>query len=354
MKKIICLLLSAVMLLLFMCPASAFAYEPSYGVYKHVYIIGVDGAGRFFENADTPNFDRIFESGAVKYNAHTETNTNSAQNWGSMLTGVSFFKHGLTNDNTGKTQKMSDVEYPTIFNILRNSRPEVELASFVNWQNINYGIIENDVDVTMGNVKDDKAVADMVCDYINNGNEPTLLFVQFDSVDHIGHDGFGSDSPEFLNQINIVDGYVGQIYDTLNENGLLEDALFIVTADHGHLRQYGGHGGLSMDESVTTIAISGKTVITGGQMDRITRDRDIAAITLYALGVDMPSYFSSRIPSDLFIGVDGTPRFIMKDPLDFITSTLSRTFITSLTDNDFGFNLYAEIVKAVTNIANLF
>lgn len=354
MKKLLCIVLSLILFVTVAVPASAFAYEPTYGVYKHVYIIGVDGAGQFFKNADTPNFDRIFESGTVKYDALTETNTNSAQNWGSILTGVSFFQHGLTNDNTGKTQKMSDVDYPTIFNILRNARPEVELASFVNWQNINYGIIENDVDVTMGNIKDDKAVADMVCNYINEGNSPTLMFVQFDSVDHVGHDGFGCESPEFLNQITVVDEYVGQIYDTLNENGLLEDALFIVVADHGHLRQYGGHGGLSMDESLTTIAVSGKTVIAGGTMDKITRSRDIAAIALYALGVDMPSYFSARVPSDLFIGVEGKPRFIARDFLDCITSTLSWTFITSHTDSDFGFGLYAEIVKLVTKIANSF
>ena len=31
--------------------------------YETVIIVGVDGAGAFFKNVDTPNFDRIFESG---------------------------------------------------------------------------------------------------------------------------------------------------------------------------------------------------------------------------------------------------------------------------------------------------
>ncbi len=64
MKKVFCILLS--ILLLASCAVPAFASgedavgKASFGAYKHVYIIGIDGAGRFFKDADTPNFDRIF------------------------------------------------------------------------------------------------------------------------------------------------------------------------------------------------------------------------------------------------------------------------------------------------------
>ena len=37
--------------------------------YKHVIVIGVDGAGSWVREADTPCFDKIFEKGAVTYNA---------------------------------------------------------------------------------------------------------------------------------------------------------------------------------------------------------------------------------------------------------------------------------------------
>lgn len=354
MKKIISIILCISLLTtVFSVSASAFAYEPSYGEYDKVFIIGVDGAGSFFEKADTPNFDRIFADGAVKYNTRTETNTMSGQNWAAMLTGVSFFQHKLDNDVTSEAERSSDTKYPSIFTLVRKAMPDAELASFVNWSNINFGIIENDIGVKKDNYPIDENVCNMVCDYLNEGNDPTMMFVHFDSVDHVGHSGYGSETQEYLGQISIVDEYIGRIYDTIVENGLAENALFIVTSDHGHLRQYGGHGGLSMDESTTTIAVKGKTVISGGKLDAISRDRDIAAIVLYALGVERPSYMTSRVPGNLFIGVKGELRPIYRDPLDALTSSLS-WIITSISESDLGFSLYASVVKLVTKIANSF
>ena len=35
----------------------------SHPTYKHVVVIGIDGAGAFIREADTPHFDRIFAEG---------------------------------------------------------------------------------------------------------------------------------------------------------------------------------------------------------------------------------------------------------------------------------------------------
>jgi len=35
--------------------------------YKHVIVVGIDGAGAFIKDADTPVFDRIFAQGAAAY-----------------------------------------------------------------------------------------------------------------------------------------------------------------------------------------------------------------------------------------------------------------------------------------------
>ena len=303
MKKILCVLLSIALIALCVSPALAAETDGTYGAYKHVFIIGVDGAGRFFKNADTPNFDRIFADGAVDYTARAEIITTSAQNWGAMLTGVSYLTHKLTNDITGEQERTSDTKYPTIFKYARDAYPEAELASIVNWSNISRGIIETDLNVTKLYPGDDEAVTDAICEYFNAGNEPTLFFVQLDSVDHVGHD-VGSKSQEYIDQIETVDGYIGRIYDAIDANGLMEDGLFIVVADHGHTLT-GGHGGLTMRETQVTLAAKGKTVKAGGKMDSDTRNRDVAAIALYALGIEKPSYMSAKVPSNLFEGVKG-------------------------------------------------
>lgn len=352
MKKVLSLIMSFLLLAGITAPASAFAYEPSYGVYKHVFIIGIDGAGSFIEKANTPNFDRIFGSGAVTYNARTEVRTNSADNWSSILKGVSFLKHNITNDNIGEQEMTSDIEFPTVFTYVRGAMPDAKLASFVNWNAINVGIVETDIGVVKGNYPSDEEVTNLICNYLNEGNDPALMFVQFDSVDHVGHDT-SSDSAEFISQIEVVDGYLGRIYDTVAAKGMLEDSLFIVVSDHGHLRQFGGHGGITMDESMTTLAVRGKTVITGGKLDKFTRSRDVAAITLYALGIERPNNMTARIPGNLFLGIKGEIRPVYKDPLDWMLSNLS-WIITSKTNSNIGFAIYAEVYKAGAKIINSF
>ena len=298
--------LTLVVLMVFPAFAAADSDTDSFGAYKHVVILGVDGAGTYFDKADTPNFDRIFAEGAVRYNAKTEFVTVSAQNWGSILTGVSCFNHGFTNTSLEKYERSSDTEYPSIFTVVRNSMPEAQLASICNWAPINFGIVENDIGVEKISLGDDEKVTAVICDYFNTGNNPALLFVQFDSVDEAGH-SHGRGSQEYLNQITTVDGYIGQVYDCLDGNGLLDDTLFIVVADHGHMIT-GGHGGFSYEESHVTLAISGKTVISGADMTYCTRNRDVSAIALYALGIEQPSYMTSVVPGNLFTDVSSSTR----------------------------------------------
>ena len=55
--------------------------------YSHVIVVGIDGAGAFIKDAQTPNFDNIFKNGAVTYGALASNPTISAECWGSMLLG---------------------------------------------------------------------------------------------------------------------------------------------------------------------------------------------------------------------------------------------------------------------------
>ena len=56
--------------------------------HSHIIVVGIDGAGSFIKDADTPNFDRIFANGAVTYNALSSNPAISAECWGSILLGV--------------------------------------------------------------------------------------------------------------------------------------------------------------------------------------------------------------------------------------------------------------------------
>lgn len=270
-------------------------------LYKRVVLIGVDGAGAFFRDTDTPCIDEIFENGAISYNVLTSNPTISAQCWGSMLHGVTPGAHRLTNAIVGERAYPADSPYPSVFRVIRENNPDATLASFTHWYPINIGIIEDGLGVHKDSATD-APLTEKICDYVKK-NDPTLLFVQFDEVDHAGHSaGYGTQT--HLDQITATDELIGKIYDAYDEMGYLEDTLFIVTADHGGTGL--SHGGLSDAEKYVMLAATGKTVENGEIIDM--EIRDCASVILYALGYEQPDSWTGRVPSGLFEGVEAGER----------------------------------------------
>lgn len=296
MKKILALLLSA--LLLFSCAGVAFAVEgtDSFGAYEHVFIIGIDGLGAAFDKVDSPNFDRIFADNAYRHDAHTEYITTSAQNWGSILTGVSYDTHGFTNDWCEKNERDSSSPNNSIFYYARKAFPDAELVSFNNWDAINHGIIENDLGVKKINRGTDPLVTDAIVRYLEKGNTPKLMFVQLDSVDHAAHT-YGGYSKQYYSAAEKADVFLGDIYDAIDARGLMKDSLFILVADHGETTN--GHGGQTKDESSAILAVAGHSV-NQTVLNENVYNRDVSAITLYALGIEQPEHFVSSVPEGLF------------------------------------------------------
>ena len=85
-----------------------------------------------------------------------------------------------------------------------------------------------------------------------------------------------------------------------------DDTLFIVVSDHGgtppDANGKGHHGGWSDGEKYVTFALAGKTV----QAAHIpcANVRDLAAVVLYALGLEAPRFdedgWTSQIPEKIF------------------------------------------------------
>ena len=269
----------------------------SKGAYKHVVIVGVDGAGAFFKDTPTPRCDEIFAGQATTYRSKTSYPTISAQCWTSMLHGVLPEFHGITNaiaEDKGIQYPVKS-PYPSIFRVAREAHPDAKLASFVSWYAINNGIIEHNLGVEMGETKDvDPEIARMTVSYLAD-NAPMLLFVHFGSPDVVGEKvGFGTDAQ--LKAISDLDTYIGWIYDQLKLKGLLDDTLFLVTADHGGIGKT--HGGDTEQERYVFLGIAGKTVADGAIVD--AEARDIAAIAAYALGLECPETWTGHVPAGVF------------------------------------------------------
>ncbi len=275
--------------------------------YSHIVVIGVDGAGSWFKDADTPNFDKIFKNGAITYNALSSKPTISAECWGSMLIGVGPEVHKLTNKRVSVLPYPVWSNHPTVFRRIRKAYPKAELGSYCDWNPINKGIVEKGLGVNKQTAKD-KELTPLVCSYICE-KKPDFLFVHFDSVDGAGHsNGYGTEN--HIKAINSVDKLIADVYSAVKGAGILDDTLFMVIADHGGTNDEkgkGSHGGWTDEEKYVTFAAVGKD-INSGEMGEMNI-RDLAAIVLYALGIDIPAFnekgWTSQIPKGLFSDYDG-------------------------------------------------
>lgn len=302
MKKVISALITASILFTMVLPCfAADAYADGFGAYDSVVILGIDGAGAFFDNAYTPNCDEIFsENSFVCDTVKADPSTNSAENWAAILCGVPYSMHGIDNGIAGSVERGSDTKYPTIFKLARDKSRSAKLVSVCNWNPINFGIIENNIGVVKDGGSDDEVCAKVV-DMLKTSS-PKILFAQFDDVDHFGHEsGYGSKA--FMDSMTKADGYIGEVYEAIEQSGKADSTLFIVVSDHGgtnNFFQSGGHGNLTYNERTVFLAVKGKTVKAASTHN--VHNRDVAAIALYALGIEPTQDMTSKIPTGLFDG----------------------------------------------------
>ncbi|MDY2888897.1 MAG: alkaline phosphatase family protein [Candidatus Caccosoma sp.] len=261
---------------------------------RRVVIIGVDGAGHQFNDELTPKTLGIFKDYATSKKVLTSNPTISAQSWGSIMTGVMPSFHGFTNDSIKVNANSIYEKYPTIFKLVRDTYNDATLASFCNWNAINVGIVEDKIGVYKATHSDDDVLTASINTYLKE-NDPKLLFVQFDSVDHAGH-GYGYASNTYYDALKAIDGNIEAIYNQLVELNRIDDTLFIVTSDHGGLNN--SHGGLSDVEKYVFCGIRNKDI--NKTEIKNMKVRDIPSIVSYYLNAKKGENWDSYIPLNLF------------------------------------------------------
>ncbi len=262
--------------------------------YKYVCLIGVDGGGRFFTEENTPLTLKIFENGATAFDTLTELPSGSGPNWMSILHGISYDTHLRNNAECGEPID-SSYPYPSIFRVIREQIPDAKLYAHGDWAESVTGTVE--MDINCGIVA---GVNDDIVSYLSNAllkrEIPTMLFIQFDKMDGNWF------TPLYTENFNVIDKYIYSLYQLYDDWGVLDETLFIVTADHGggwweDIQEY-NHGRDSYDECHVFLGIAGRTVNNYTMTD--TRNRDIPAIVAAALGLEAPDVWTAKIPEGLF------------------------------------------------------
>lgn len=280
MKKIVLLLVTGF---------SSFLLNAQVKNVKHVILIGVDGLGAYaFPKADAPTIKMMMTNGAWSLKTRSVLPSSSADNWASMLMGSGTEVHGYTNWDSKFPELISadTTEYgmfPTVFYLSKTQKPQLKTAVIYSWGGIGY-LFEKKCVAYEKHVPSDSAAATEVSNYIKQ-EKPNLLFVHFSDVDGVGHD-IGHNTPEYYKQVKTMDAYVKQILDAVNDAGIMDETVVILTSDHGGINK--GHGGKTLMEVEIPWIVFGNSVKQKGEVKQSIVTYDTAATIAYLLGLKQP------------------------------------------------------------------
>lgn len=291
MKKlfVLCLLLAGISM-------AGFAAKPKA---KHIVYIGLDGWGAYsIPKADMPTVKSLMRKGCYTLKKRTVNPSSSAPNWASMFMGVGPELHGYTKWGSQKPELPSRVVvkhniFPTVFQILRDARPQTEIGVLYDWDGIKYLVDTlscSHFAKSPNYEKEPAGLCEMAEKYIKE-KKPELLAVCFDNPDHVGH-ASGHDTPDYYTVLHELDGYIARIVKAVEDAGLADETIFIVTSDHGGIGK--GHGGITMQEMETPFIIAGKNIKAGGEFEESMMQYDVASTMAYILGIKQPQVWIGR------------------------------------------------------------
>lgn len=257
------------------------------GAVEYVLQISVDGMGSsylqslFDAPSQVPNFNRLVTEGASTFNARTDYDvTETLQNHTTMVTARGM--NGTTGHNwtyngdpaVGQTIHSNKGSYVfSVFDVSHDNglrtgmyANKTKFSLFDNTSTYPGGGSYNATYGAEDTILPDNGRDKVDNTYINTGLTGQIVtalvaqqtgdspnnysFVHFNNPDSAGH-SFGWGSPTYLNSIITVDGFLGQIFDVIDNpsSPLHGNTAVILSADHGGTG--GGHGDPSIPLNYT-------------------------------------------------------------------------------------------------------
>jgi len=246
---------------------------------RRVILISVDGLRPDALDADrSPTIWQLIEEGSFHATALCELPPATLPNHTSMLTGLSVSRHGV----------MINYEYPgrieqtTIFDVAKANG--LRAGCFIGKSRLRWLCNEGSVE-QWGLQADTAAIGEMVRQAIA-ADDLHLIFVHFAGTDGVGH-ASGWMSPEYLAEVTRVDEAVRGIRDAMAAAGILDETVFMITADHG------GHEKVHYldipDDRHIPIVLNGPGIAVGRRLCQPARIMDVPATVLHLLNLPTAS-----------------------------------------------------------------
>jgi len=246
---------------------------------SRVLILSIDGMRPdAIELAPMPNLQALMQEGAYSLVAQTVYPSVTLISHASMLTGLCPEDHGV--DWNDYIPGLGYADGTDIFDLAHTAG--LRTVMVVGKEKLRQVTEPESTDVFEFISDRDVVIAARVAELIPQGFD--LMFVHFPTPDWMGH-AYGWLSPEQFSVLFRADEALQTILNTLQNAGMREDTLIIVTADHG------GHGtthGTRQLEDTTIPWIIAGPGVRHAVLPTNVNTTDTAATAAWALGLPLP------------------------------------------------------------------
>ena len=258
---------------------------------KQVLIISVDGLRPdAIALAPMPNLLALMQSGAYSLTAQTIYPSVTLPSHASMLTGLCPAQTGVDwNDYLPERGVAKGI---SLFTLAKQAG--LYTVMIVGKKKLRQVTPPDTTDVFQFINDRDVVLADLAAPTLEKGFD--LAFIHLATTDDMGH-AYGWLSPQQISVIRRADEAIGTILAALDEAGLRQDTLVIVTADHGGHEQTHGSK-LPVDMTIPWI-MNGPGVIAQ-TISLPVNTTDTAATAAWALNLSPPSDWIGRPVTEAF------------------------------------------------------
>ncbi|HEX7056309.1 MAG TPA: alkaline phosphatase family protein [Bacilli bacterium] len=261
---------------------------------EKVYIVIIDGCRKDrLAEADTPFIDWLRAEGTEFASMETIYPDRTVVCFSSMFTGTYPREHGIKSNMVWRL----GVRCESVFDSLRKVGKTGKLLGIAHLVD-SFG---DDVETVTAVMKNDEADANIMlrAKDIVERHDPDLLIVQLIATDQTGHSR-GALYEEYKQKIAEADRHIADFYAWLKARGLLDDAVFIVAADHGQSDGIGGHGHLDEGERYVPFFMAGKGIRKG---HLVTSKHSLVSVTptiCRLLGAPLPDKSRGPVLAEAF------------------------------------------------------
>lgn len=200
---------------------------------RHVLVVSIDGLRPdLMLLGDTPNLHDLMKRGCYSMWARTTPNSITLPSHVSMMTGVTPRRHDVEWNREFKTVEPLYPRVPTLFEAAKRHGYTTAVAAGKS----KFEMFDRPGVLDWSFIPDKPKVetADVVgpAVLIIEEHKPDVMLVHLPSVDNRGHE-IGWASKEQMKAIADADAAVGRLLKALDDAGLADSTLLIVTADHG-------------------------------------------------------------------------------------------------------------------------